>query len=1121
MAEPKRKLVKVDDSIIAFPDAMPDEHVARAIKSFRAKKKPQPLATEESEHARQLKPAQPLSTAIPSLPQWANTSVLSGLTFDAQIERAEKSGHTEQAEWLRKQKALQDKAYQKNIEKHPIATGVGEGVGETAEGLTSPANLALMITAPESKIMSGLFAIQALHGSYKDVEEARRAYREGRNAEASKYATQAILNLGIAGLAGHHAVKDIPVPEPVKAFMKDESGFVDPIKQWPQFKQWFGNSKVVDENGAPKPLFHSTNSTWDVFDPNMAKRGSFGFHAGTAEQAEKVRDTGGTSSDVTAQRSLNGMNIMPVYLKINNPLRMIDKGTWSPWELIDRLDKEHNIRVNAEPPSFKEGMRIMDYPSHMEIDWERRSPARQNFDIASKQHMVEWRKGRPDASREQYEDEQHKFEKQYVTNVMEGAGYDGIVYDNKYEKGGDSYMAFHPEQIKSAIGNSGAFDPKSGSLTDQRAPKLSDVKAKAAELKPTTAYKSADQSQPFYLKSENLINEKMKGPMPAEDVHRMLLSNGVKPEEMKWTGLDELLTSKGKQKVTPQEIQEHLAGNNLQIEEVLLGGPKPMYKKEELSLNQKESSNNAVWVIDAPGQVFQISKTRYPNPQDAIDYIVANKTRSDAKFGSEPKFGSYVLPGGENYRELLLTMPEKAAKVDLKKAADKAYEDKEWFQADIRRRTGRFLWEALTPEEKAEYQRLSDAYQSARDAYTSGGNENFRSSHWDEPNVLGHVRFNDRTGPNGEKILHLEELQSDMHQQARTKGYRLPPRETAPMDSEYRALVHKNADARARGEEPKPADVARAKELEDALIKADKSKIPDMPFKKNWHELLLKRMMKYAVDNGYQGISWTPGEEQAGRYDLSKQVKEMFYYPDTQRLIAYDLDGKRIINEVIPPEKLPDTIGKEAAQKLLDAPPLVHRSAEETADKLKDLDRRREILERTGGTQEQFSKIDKEILRLQQKKGMETEHYLGGVDLKVGGAGMKGFYDKIIPDAANKLGKQWGAKVGETKIATLEGEPEIRRNYDTSPASYFVDVPGGKGKGFETKEEAKNYVEEVKKTRKSVPYLPITPQMRAGVKSIPYSLFSIPLAAGALTLQQVKAQGDELQKKFKPTGVTQ
>ena len=31
---------------------------------------------------------------------------------------------------------------------------------------------------------------------------------------------------------------------------------------------------------------------------------------------------------------------------------------------------------------------------------------------------------------------------------------------------------------------------------------------------------------------------------------------------------------------------------------------------------------------------------------------------------------------------------------------------------------------------------------------------------------------------------------------------------------------------------------------------------------------------------------------------------------------------------------------------------------------------------------------------------------------------MKGFYDKIVPELANKLGKQFGAKVGETKIST-------------------------------------------------------------------------------------------------------
>ena len=73
MADPKQKLVKVDDGIVAFPGDLPDEHVVNAIKLFRAKKKVAPLQTEESEHARQLKPAQPLDSAIPTLPKWANT----------------------------------------------------------------------------------------------------------------------------------------------------------------------------------------------------------------------------------------------------------------------------------------------------------------------------------------------------------------------------------------------------------------------------------------------------------------------------------------------------------------------------------------------------------------------------------------------------------------------------------------------------------------------------------------------------------------------------------------------------------------------------------------------------------------------------------------------------------------------------------------------------------------------------------------------------------------------------------------------------------------------------------------------------------------------------------------
>jgi hypothetical protein len=41
---------------------------------------------------------------------------------------------------------------------------------------------------------------------------------------------------------------------------------------------------------------------------------------------------------------------------------------------------------------------------------------------------------------------------------------------------------------------------------------------------------------------------------------------------------------------------------------------------------------------------------------------------------------------------------------------------------------------------------------------------------------------------------------------------------------------------------------------------------------------------------------------------------------------------------------------------------------------------------------------------------------LRGDDLKVGGQGQRGFYDKILVDFMNKYGKKWGASVGESRI---------------------------------------------------------------------------------------------------------
>jgi hypothetical protein len=67
-----------------------------------------------------------------------------------------------------------------------------------------------------------------------------------------------------------------------------------------------------------------------------------------------------------------------------------------------------------------------------------------------------------------------------------------------------------------------------------------------------------------------------------------------------------------------------------------------------------------------------------------------------------------------------------------------------------------------------------------------------------------------------------------------------------------------------------------------------------------------------------------------------------------------------------------------------------------------------------------------------------------GVDLKVGGEGMKGFYDQILPKEISKYVKQWGGQVEKSRIGTksskrvddlsdMELVQELERTSDTAP----------------------------------------------------------------------------------------
>jgi hypothetical protein len=150
---------------------------------------------------------------------------------------------------------------------------------------------------------------------------------------------------------------------------------------------------------------------------------------------------------------------------------------------------------------------------------------------------------------------------------------------------------------------------------------------------------------------------------------------------------------------------------------------------------------------------------------------------------------------------------------------------------------------------------------------------------------------------------------------------------------------------------------------------SDSNIVPDAPFDKNWHELAMKRMLRLAAEEGFDKVAWTTGSQQAKRYDLGKQVDEINVY-DTYNgthQVQGTKDGIQVFSEQTQDGEagLAEVLGKEMARKA-------------------------------------YSNLH---------EGKDEYLVNGGyVSLKgdnlIGGEGMKGFYDKILPSFMSKYGKK-------------------------------------------------------------------------------------------------------------------
>lgn len=190
----------------------------------------------------------------------------------------------------------------------------------------------------------------------------------------------------------------------------------------PTFKRWFGKSKLRNEDGSPRVLYHGTQNTFTEF---KSRPNDIGIHLGTVDQAnDRVaqRERFHREFGTEGRESTEGSQVLPVYARIENPVRIPDVG------IFDARNVEHEL-VSA-------GVLKQVHPP--------RTP-------------------------------------QMIRDELKRKGHDGIVYRNTEEgagnskdpdRGEDSYIVFEPTQVKSATGNRGTFDPADPNIVHTPGPKM-------------------------------------------------------------------------------------------------------------------------------------------------------------------------------------------------------------------------------------------------------------------------------------------------------------------------------------------------------------------------------------------------------------------------------------------------------------------------------------------------------------------------------------------------------------------------------------------------------------------------------------------------------------------------
>jgi hypothetical protein len=556
----------------------------------------------------------------------------------------------------------------------------------------------------------------------------------------------------------------------------------------------------------------------------------------------------------------------------------------------------------------------------------------------------------------------------------------------------------------------------------------------------------------FKSKLQTEIQRKFTGANATPEQLKAVVGNPqfVKPEEVKWSGvMDEIdrLAQENKGKVPVQELLNYLRDEGqVKFEEVTLGGVSKLRTQDEIDQLERQARRTGRW------DEYEQAVLEFEDQQLGSD---ANLT------GNQTKHAQYQLDGGTNYREVVLSMP------DLKKELTE-------LESEYQKIRSGSLG-TITSEMSNRLTQIN----VRRNQLESEISNTYTSDHFpDVPNYIAHMRVNERetlksirsiseiensilkTVPSAksaqslgsgapisalnkglitqeeadayaeyrgytgfgkshkEEGLFIEEFQSDRHQAGREKGYQ----EDKP--TSYKVIIDGKEYGEHLTKEDADNQISEFKKLLpnsnfEIVPKTDKmyqSGIPDAPFRKDWGVQLFKRALRDAVDADKKWIGWTAGIEQVKRYENAmRQAVDEITWEEVSSFLP-SLKEDKFFTAI--------KDGEITFSGKVDSNNNVYGSGNREADG-------KQLSEVVG--KEIAAKI------LAENSGTAT-----GNDLTVGGEGMKGFYDQILPKEIGKYVAKMGGKVEKSGIVTERAStftqfiPPRRRTPNTVPKTTYI-----------------------------------------------------------------------------------